>query len=664
MSELRIKRYPQKLTRQDFYPLAYYYMYLTRQLENRMIELFQKGYIKGTVTISSGNEATAIGMALPLRPCLDVVTFMHRDIASHLIMGVKPYTLLCQYMANRESPTHGCEGNVHHGDVCNRRFPMISHLGKMFSLAVGGTWAARRKGDGAFGLTIIGDGSSSTGEFHEALNIASIHHVPVIFLIQNNHYSFSTPTEFQYNCASLSDRAHGYGIKGVTIDGTDPWEVYSTVFDALAAMDADPAPTLIECDTIRLHGHAVYDKAEYITPQQREEFLKRDPVPKTRRILNETYSFPEADIAAMEHEIDSDVQKAIDSALKVPRPDAQSHAWTVYADSPATRIEPFRAKKIKNGDAVNHAQDYILAHNPGAVLLGLDVGTYGSAFKTSKGLIKRYGPERVMDMPLSESGIMGFALGASQVGIEPIVEFQFADFSTETVTQLGLNTGTWFTRSSQGVPMLVRLPCGGGLTLGQFHSGEYEGLWSLFPGLKLLYPSTPQETFEALVAGFYDRNPCLVFENKLLYWNKTGDIDFDGDLKAVWRPRRYTEGGDLTIVAIGAMIDQALSAAAQSGYSVDVWNPFVLKPLDLGPVMESVEKTGKLIVVQESGESQGIGNRIISLITQECFSFLKNPPKLIAAPDAMAPFAPELEACFRPNAQGILETIKKLLGER
>ena len=226
-------------------------------------------------------------------------------------------------------------------------------------------------------------------------------------------------------------------------------------------------------------------------------------------------------------------------------------------------------------------------------------------------------------MPLAESSIMGFALGASQTGAEPIIEFQFADFSTEAVTQLGLNAGTWHFRTGCAAPMLVRLPCGGGLTVGAFHSGEFEGLWSRFPGLKLLYPATPQETYEALLAGFYDPNPCLVFEHKLLYWSRSGDIDFDGDLQAVWRPRRYTEGTDLTLVALGAMVHQALAAAAQSGRSVEVWNPLVLQPLDLGPIADSVEKTGRLLVVQESGETQGLGDRLISLLTRECFPSLK-----------------------------------------
>ena len=198
-------------------------MFRSRRLEERLLELFQKGYVKGTVASSVGNEATTIGMSMPLRPGRDVLSLLHRDLGAHLLLGATPYQLLCQYLANAESPTHACEGNVHHGDAASRRFPMISHLGKMLSLVVGGTWAARRNGEQVFGLAVIGDGGTSTGEFHESLNIASVHKVPVLFLIENNHYAFSTPTSVQYNCRRLSDRAIGYGISGRTIDGTDPW---------------------------------------------------------------------------------------------------------------------------------------------------------------------------------------------------------------------------------------------------------------------------------------------------------------------------------------------------------------------------------------------------------------------------------------------------------
>jgi 2-oxoisovalerate dehydrogenase E1 component len=659
-----VARYPERLSQQAFYAVAYPLMVLSRRLEERLLELFQKGYVKGTVTISIGNEATAVGMAMPLRPGRDVVSLLHRDFAAHLLLGSTPHELACQYLGNRNSPTHGREGNVHHGDAASRRLPMISHLGKMLSLVVGGTWAARRRGEEVFGLAVIGDGGSSTGEFHEAVNVASVRKAPVLFLVENNHYAFSTPTSAQYSCRQLSDRAAAYGISGRTIDGTDAWAVYSAVWEALDAMYRDPAPAILECVTLRLHGHAAYDQADYISEEQMRQWRRHDPLPSARQRFREVGGFSEAETAAVEEAVGEQVRQAVADALQVARPEARTQCWSVYADSSPATVPPLKTPRLKNGSAVNRALDFILANNPDALLLGLDVGTYGSAFKTCKGLIERFGPERVIDMPLCESGIVGFALGASQVGARPIVEFQFADFSTEAVSQLGLNAGTWFFRTGCQAPVLLRLPCGGGLTLGAFHSGEYEGLWSRFPGLKLLYPVTPQETFEALLAGFYDPNPCLVFEHKLLYWSQDGQIDFDGDLAAVWRPRRYTDGDRLTLVAFGAMVREAISAAARFDRAVEVWNPFVLQPLDASPIIQSARRTGRLLVVQECGTVQGLGDRVISLVVRQGRIAWKCRPRLIAAPDVPVPFAPELESHCRPNAERIAAAVEAMLEER
>lgn len=659
-----ILRYPDKLSHEAFYLVAYPLMLLSRTLEERLLELFHKGYVKGTVTISIGNEATAIGMSMPLRPGRDVVSLLHRDFGAHLALDCSPHQLFCQYMANAESPTHAREGNVHHGDAARRRFPMMSHLGKMLSTVVGGTWAARRHGEEVFGLAVIGDGGSSTGEFHESINLAAVRRVPVLFLVENNHYSFSTPTDAQYRCEHLSDRARGYGIAGRTIDGTDPWEVYSSVWDELAAMEADGLPRLLECMSIRLHGHAAYDKAGYVPAEKMAQWRSLDPLPRTRLKLQEVCGLDETEIARIEEAVKDEVQTALGRALRVARPKAPARPPSVYAPSPSAKVAPFAAPKLSNGDAVNRALDYLLTHNPRAFLAGLDVGTYGSAFKTCKGLIDRHGPHRVIDMPLCESATVGFALGASQIGAQPIVEFQFADFSTEVGSQLGLNAGTWYFRSGSPVPILLRLPCGGGLTMGAFHSGEFEGLWSRFPGLKLLYPATPQETFEALVAGFYDRNPCLVFEHKLLYWNGRSDVRFDGNLESIWQPRRYIEGSELTLVAFGAMVHDSVAAVRASGHSVEVWNPFVLQPLDIEPILQSVRKTGRLLVVQECGRTQGLGDRIISLVAQANPIALRQPPRLIAAPDGPVPFAPELELEHRPNSTKITAGIRQMFAAR
>jgi len=337
-------------------------------------------------------------------------------------------------MANSDSPTHAREGNVHHGDAGTRRFPMMSHLGKMLSLVVGATWAARRANEQVFGLALIGDGGTSTGEFHEALNLASVHRAPVVFLIENNHYAFSTPTRVQYHCRRLSDRAYGYGISGRTIDGTDVWEVYSAISDVLDAMSSEPLPVILECMTLRLHGHAVYDKGEYVSEDERQAFLRRDPLPAARRQLLEVSGLRDADVSQIEAAVEEEVREAVSHAMAVARPQAPRQQWDVYDTSLPPPMKSVVAQKVKNGDAVRLALDHILSRCPEAFLAGMDIGAYGSAFKTCKGLVDRFGPERVIDMPLCESGILGFALGASQVGARPIVEFQFADFSTEAVS--------------------------------------------------------------------------------------------------------------------------------------------------------------------------------------------------------------------------------------
>lgn len=637
-------------------------MYLSRQIEEKFKELFSKGYVKGTVIISNGNEATAVGMSLPFRPGKDIFSLAHRDFGAHLVSGAAPLSLICQYMANENSPTGGKEGNVHHGDIKARRLPFMSHLGSILAPTVGCTWAARKNGENVFGLTTIGDGGTSTGDFHESVNLASVMKVPVLFIIENNYYAYSTPVDKQYKCKKLSDRAAGYGIEGKTIDGTDVWEVYNATCDAIEGMESDQMPRILECMSLRLGGHAVYDKAEYIPPEIFSKWQENDPLTKARKSLSNC-GYSEEEICQFEQNIQNTVSQEILNALKFNRPDPHSISMNVFAKRVVNQVKPFKAANVRNQNAVQYAQDYILSENKTAFIIGQDVGVYGSPFKTCKGLFEKY-PGRVIDSPICESATTGFCLGASQAGTYPIMEFQFADFATEAVTQLGLNTGSWFFRADAPAPILFRMPCGAGVTLGAFHSGEFDGLWSRFPGLKIIYPVTAQETFEALVAGFYDPNPCIVFEHKMLYWGKPENIDFDGNLDSIFRPRKYTEGSKLTIVALGAMVQAAISTVNNFNYSAQVWNPFILNPIELDPIVDSVRSTGRLLVVQESSCTAGLGDKIISLICKECFNSLKCAPLLISAPDNPVPFAKELENYHLPNHGMIGKAIESMIGEQ
>ncbi len=666
---LNFPRFPKRIPKKDFYPIAYELMYLSRMMEEKFIDLFKEGSVKGTVTSSNGTEAVTIGMAMPFRPGKDVISLLHRDLGSHVTLGLPLYKLVCQYMANEHSPTGGREGNVHHGDVSMRRFPMISHLGNMLAPVVGGVWGARERGEDVYGLAVIGDGGSSTGDFHESLNLSSVRNIPVLFMIENNKYAYSTPVKYQYNCENLSDRAAGYGIKGKTIDGTDVWEVYTAVIEALEEMKAASLPYLIESRCLRLKGHAVYDRAEYVSREESDEWQKQEPLKKARADLKNISNYSENDIQKIESEVVETIEEAVKRARSAGRPDPRKHSGQLFAVKSCPKqssLPSVKIDKIKFVGAVNKAMDYILENNPEAFILGQDVGVYGSAFQTCRGLIDKY-PSRIIDTPICESGATGFSIGASQTGKRPILEYQFADFGTEAVTQLGINAGTWFFRSENPCPIVVRLPCGGGITLGGCHSGEYEGLWSRFPGLKLFYPASPEEAFEAIIAAFYDPNPCLVFEHKFLYsklrWNFGGKIDFKGDLSGIVRPRRYFEGDTITIVAIGAMVDVVLSIVKEKGFSVDLWNPFIMQPLILDGIIDSVKKTGRFLVVQESSKTAGLGETIISRIVRGCFSDLKAAPELIASPDKPVPFAKELETRHIPDKNRILAVIEKMIGE-
>lgn len=742
-----VRRFPEKLTREQFYPTAYLFMRLARRMEDKIFDLYRQGLVKGTVTQGIGNEAAAIGAAFPFRPGLDVISLLHRDLGSHLLLGSTPYQLFCQYLANADSPTLAREGNVHHGDAARRRFPMISHLGGMLSTVVGAVWSAQKRGENACGLAVIGDGGSSTGSFHEALNLASVFHLPVLFLVENNSYAFSTPTEHQYRCARLSDRAAGYGMPGETIDGTDVWAVYDAVTRQLTRMHAEPSrhseticggPAILEVRTHRLVGHAVYDAAKYIDPAKLAAWHRDDPLLKARIALQEVVGFNESQIATLENDVESEISEALEQALAIGRPvianrhehspavstdriesaePAESNPWAertaTICRAPAVPVarRAYRVERSKMGEAVTRALDYLLESDPNACLLGLDIGEYGSAFKTCKGLFAKY-PMQVIDMPICEAGITGFALGASQTGTKPIVEYQFADFATEATTQIGLNAATWYWRSGSPAPMLLRMPCGGGVTMGPFHSAEYEGLWSRFPGILVLYPTTPQEMFEAIIAGYDDPNPVCVMEHKLLYWSMSGAIHFAGNLdettdynqlvcplsETLLRPRCHRSGRHLTVVAIGAMLRDAAAAidawvtestlktamdaesaakrvevkssvpsegaknpmeisTAVATEAVELWNPFVLEPSYWGPIVESVRKTGRLLVIQESGSFAGVADALIRKVTEEAFDALKAPPRVLASRDEPVPFAPELELQYRPSVAKILSAI-------
>ena len=641
-------------------------MYKARHSEARLIELYRQGIVKGTVTTGEGNEAAIVGVASSLDPSIDVSNFMQRDFAGYLVWGVSLHHLFSHYIANKDSSSQGKDGNCHHGIPSKGMLPMVSHLGVMLPNVVGAIFARRQAGKESVGLAIIGDGGTSTGDFHESINIASVLDVPVLFLIENNHWAYSTPNEHQFNCKDLSARAAGYGINGVRIKGVDAAFVYEQVSSIVDEIRSESQPFILEIDNYRLGGHAAYDMAEYVSKEELKSWRAEDPMVVTRARMIDEQIIVESELAGHETNWDSEVSEAANSALEREHIDVKRVSWATYSDTFSVPSLPaVTLHSLTPVQAINAALELALENDPDVLLIGEDIGAFGGPFKATKGLFQKYGRNRVIDMPLAESGFTGFAIGAATMGSRPVVEMQFSDFSTDATTQIGVNAGTFFFRTGHPIPMTIRMPGGGGLSYGPFHSEDLEGLFGTFPGLKLVYPSTVQDYFELLLASIYDDNPVLFFESKYLHRRIKGEVEFDGNVQRLQGARIARAGTDLTICAYGAMLHEAVAAAdfaeERLGASIEIVDLRVLKPFDRESLIASVRKTHRFMLVHESWQSCSMGGWLISSIMKDVFFDLDAPPTLYAAPDTPIPFAPELEALYRPGRDGIFARIEELL---
>lgn len=653
--------------------LLHTWTHLSRRADNRILELFRQGLIKGTVTGGQGNEALIAALALLADKSIDVISFTHRDLAGHLVWSGHLCDHLNQYFANAASPTFAREGNIHHGDPANRSLPMISHLGAMLSNVAGRADAQRRAGLPAVGLALFGDGGSSTGDVHETLNLAALLSLPVLFVVENNRYAYSTPVAEQFAGGSeLWQRAAGYGIEGLRVDVcADPVGAAQTFATALERVRAEKRPMFIEAHTARLRGHAAYDTCDYLTPAENAAIQASDPLPRLRdRALAAGLA---AEVEQAEREIDAWVEACIQVSLQINRPSPASLPADAFAPpaapiqwAPSISADAARLENITFAQALNHGLGKILRERPESLVLGQDIGTYGGAFKVTEGLLAAHGRARVFNTPLAESACTGYAIGLALGGHRPIEEFQFADFITEAMTQLTLNAATYFFRSGAKVPLVLRLPAGGGLTFGSFHSQELESTLLSMPGIKALYPSTAQDAFDCLLAAYEDDNPVILFEHKALYRRGKHPVAWNPDYRGVWSPRLVRAGAHATLVTYGEMVHHATEAAAylESEYekTVEVWDLRALAPLKLDAIRESLARTHRLIVLHEGRRTHGFGAELVAQLVEGQFFDLEAAPLRIAALDLPVPFAPELENAYRPHRDSIIDRIAAWLG--
>lgn len=649
----------------------YAWMQLARSADNRILDLFRQGLIRGTVTGGQGNEGLVVPLALLAEKSTDVISFSHRGLGGHLVWSGHLCDHLNQYFANAASPTRAREGNIHHGDPAARSLPMISHLGAMLSNVAGSTDSQRRLGRPAVGFAFFGDGSSSTGDIHETLNLASLLSLPLVFVIENNRYAYSTPVSEQFAAGTeLWRRSAHYGIEGFALDTTaDVAATARTLAAAIEKVRTTSRPILIEAHTLRLRGHAAYDTCDYLKPGESEEFFSRDPLPKLRAQL--AAQLGSARLDAVDAELAAFLETSVQVSLATPRPtgDAvamESDLFAPPADPIVWKAEPTAPENLTLAQAITRGLRKILTERPESLVLGQDIGTYGGAFKVTEGLLADFGRPRVFNTPLAESACTGYAIGLALNGHRPIEEFQFADFTTEAATQITLNAATYHFRSGAKVPIVFRLPTGGGLTFGSFHSQELDSFLLAMPGLKALYPSTPQDAFNALLAAYEDDNPVLLFEHKALYRRGRAPVAWDADYRAVWTPRHVRAGDFATFVTYGEMVSLAEQAAdyfaAEYEHTFDLFDLRALSPLKLDAIEASLARTGRLIVLHEGRRTHGFGAELVARLTEKHFASLKAAPLRIASLDLPVPFAPELEQTFRPTKEKIIDRISAWLG--
>ncbi len=644
--------------------LAWRWMTYSRFTDNRIFELYRQGKMKGTVTVSDGNEGLVAPIALMMDKAIDCVSWTHRGMPGHLVWSDHLGDHVSQFLGNSASPTKGREGNAHHGDPANRSFPMISHLGKMSSNVLGGTDSQRRKGHNAIGVTFFGDGGSSTGEIHESMNLASVLDLPVIFIVENNQYAYSTPLHEQY-AGKLVDRAAGYGMKGIELEVANIEENLKIFQDAIDETRETGRPMLIEVHTLRLLGHAGYDTLDYIDPELSQKWLDEDCLKNLReRLVADGHGDR---VEAEEATLKSFVTETVNEALKLPMCQPEGLIDDVYAPSttpvdwkPEAETET-ETETVTFAQAINRALAKILAESPESLVMGQDIADYGGPFKVTKSLFNTHGRSRVINMPICESAMVGYATGQAVNGHRPIVEFQFADFATDATTQITLNAGTYHFRSGAKAPMILRFPCGGGLTFGSFHSQDLEALYLHIPGTKLLYPSTPQDAYDALLAAYEDDNPVLFFEHKNLYNLLKAPVSFNPNYRDVWQPSLRRQGDYATVVTYGEMTLWANDAldylSEEYELECDLFDLRALAPLNLDRIRQSVARTGRLVVIHESRSNVGFGAELVARITEEQFFDLEAPPLRIASKNMPVPFAAELEADYRPDKNSILNAL-------
>ena len=616
-----------------------------RLIEEKMLILLRQGKISKWFS-GIGQEAISVGVTKAMLT-EEYILPMHRNLAVFTSREIPLYRLFAQWQGKASGFTKGRDRSFHFGTQEYNIVGMISHLGPQLGVADGIALASKLQNKNQVTAVFTGEGGTSEGDFHEALNVASVWQLPVLFCIENNGYGLSTPTSEQYNCKDLADRALGYGMESHIIDGNNILEVYTKVSALAEDMRKNPRPVLLEFKTFRMRGHEEASGTKYVPQDLLDTWAKKDPLENYRSFLIEQDILSEAIDEAFKAEIKQEIDEALDraGAEEAIIPSESEELNDVYQKDVYQDFSPNdKTEELRLIDAISEGLKQSMERHEDLVIMGQDIAEYGGAFKITDGFVEAFGKDRVRNTPICESAIVEAAMGLSIAGIKSVVEMQFADFVTSGFNPVVNYLAKSHYRWNQNADVVVRMPCGAGVAAGPFHSQTNEAWFTKTPGLKVIYPAFPYDAKGLLAAAINDPNPVLFFEHKALYRSIRQEVPTDYFTLPLGKASVLREGNEVTIIAYGAAVHWVLNTLDKhSKIQADVIDLRSLQPLDTEAIYASVKKTGKAIILQEDSLFGGIASDISALIMENCFEQLDAPVKRVASMETPIPFISQLE---------------------
>ena len=640
---------------------------LPRMIEEKMLILLRQGKISKWFS-GIGQEAISVGATLAMDQD-EWIMPLHRNLGVFTSRNMPLTELFKQWQGDITGYSKARERSFHFGSKAHYVCGMISHLGPQLAIADGVALAYQQRGQQKVSLAFTGDGGTSEGDFHEALNVAAVWGLPVIFIIENNGYGLSTPTNEQYKCEHLVDRAKGYGMEGVRIDGNNILEVYNTIKGVRKYCIENQKPYLIECDTFRMRGHEEASGVKYVPKNLFDLWGERDPIKNYEEYLIEKSIITKEEVmairASIKEAIDADLHQVMETTPFSPTVAQEiNDVFAPYTSDDIPTLDSLQAPAIQHKRFIESISDALRAamqRYPEMIIMGQDIAEYGGAFKMTEGFVNEFGKQRIRNTPICESAIVGAALGLSLEGIKSVMEMQFADFVTVGFNQIVNNLAKVHYRWGQNADVVIRMPTGGGVGAGPFHSQSNEAWFTHVPGLKVVYPSNPADAKGLMIAALADPNPVLYFEHKAMYRSVEGDVPDAYYQVPIGKANFVSKGTEVTIITYGMGVHWAKKYQTENTeLSLTLLDLRSLAPLDYEAIAEAVATTGKVLILHEDNLTGGIGGELSAWIAEHCFTRLDAPILRCASLDTPIPFNIILEKQYLANSR-LHETMKKLL---